>query len=97
MYPGSLVCFFFHVTDPNPEQIAREFSKYFDKPVEMFARIGDVLPRFRTYERLFSNHENLIQALSMAYLDIIAFCTNAKAVFRRGQWSSSKSAMTKFH
>lgn len=56
----------------------------------MFARIGDVLPRFRTYERLFSNHEPLIQALSMAYLDIITFCTDAKDVFRRGQRSSSK-------
>ncbi|CAD6575359.1 MAG: hypothetical protein ASARMPREDX12_007236 [Alectoria sarmentosa] len=65
--------------------IAREFGKYFDKLVEMFARIGDILPRFRTYERLFSNHERLIQALSVAYLDIIVFCTDAKAVFRRGK------------
>ena len=72
-------------------QIAHEFGKYFDKLVEMFVRIGDVLPRFRTYERLFSNHERLINALSIAYLDIITFCTSAKAVFRRGQCSSSKS------
>ena len=59
----------------------------------MFARIGDVLPRFRTYERLFSNHDRLVEALSMAYLDIITFCINAKAVFRRGQRSSSKSSL----
>ena len=57
----------------------------------MFARIGDVLPRFRTYERLFSNHEHLIQALSVAYFDIIGFCSDAKSVFRRGQRLSSKS------
>ena len=75
---------------PIPGQIATEFGKYFDKLVEMFARIGDVLPRFKTYERLFSNHQTLIQALSMAYLDIITFCTTAKAVFRRGQRSCSK-------
>ena len=88
--PESLVCFVIYGTELNPEQIAREFGKYFDKLVEMFARIGDVLPRFRRYERLFSNHDSLIQALSMAYLDIITFCVNAKAVFRRGQRSSSK-------
>ena len=56
----------------------------------MFERIGDVLPRFRTYERLFSNHEHLIRALSVAYFDIITFCADAKAVFRRGQRSSSE-------
>ena len=82
--PAFLVCFTLYDTDRDSGQIAHEFGKYFDKLIEMFARIGDVLPRFRTYERLFSNHESLIQALSMAYLDIITFCTNAKAVFRRG-------------
>ena len=92
--PAFLVCFALYDTDGDPGQIAHEFGKYFDKLVEMFARIGDVLPRFRTYERLFSNHESLIQALSMAYLDIITFCTNAKAVFRRGQRSSSKCSVT---
>ena len=93
--PGLSLYFVLYDIDPYSRQIAHEFGKYFDKLVEMFARIGDVLPRFRTYERLFSNHESLIQALSMAYLDIITFCTNAKAVFRRGQRSSSKSTMTK--
>ena len=61
----------------------------------MFARIGDVLPRFRTYERLFSNHERLVEALSVAYLDIIMFCTNAKAVFRHGQRAPSRSSEAK--
>ena len=55
----------------------------------MFTRIGDVLPRFKTYERLFSNHDQLIEALSKAYLDILKFCSDAKAVFRRGQRLSS--------
>lgn len=66
-------------------RIARELGKYFDKLVDMFTRIGDVLPRFKTYERLFSNHDQLIEALSKAYLDILKFCYDAKAVFRRGQ------------
>lgn len=54
----------------------------------MFERIGDVLPQFRIYERLFSNHERLVQALSVVYVDILKFCTDAKAVFRKGRRST---------
>lgn len=64
--------------------LAREFGKYFEKLVEMFARIGDVLPRFRVYEKLFPGHEQLVQSLSIVYVDIIKFCTDAKAIFRQG-------------
>lgn len=56
----------------------------------MFSSIGDVLPRFRIFERLFSNHELLIQALSKVYIDIISFCVEAKRVFRDGQRATSK-------
>lgn len=59
--------------------------------MEMFTRIGDVLPRFRVYERLFSNHERLVQALSLAYVDIVVFCSECKTVFRHGQRSSMTS------
>ena len=64
--------------------LASEFQKYFDKLVDMFVSIGDVLPQFRVYEKLFSNHERLVQALSEVYVDILKFCTDAKAVFRKG-------------
>lgn len=57
----------------------------------MFARIGDVLPRFQVYEKLFPDHERLLHALSLAYVDIIEFCSDAKAVFRRGQRASLAS------
>ena len=67
--------------------LAREFGKYFDRIVEMLARIGDVLPRFRLYEEMYPNHERLIQTLSATYVDIIAFCTKSKAVFHHGQRS----------
>jgi hypothetical protein len=50
----------------------------------MFARIGDVLPRFRVYEKLFPDHGYLISALSVAYVDIVIFCIDAKMVFRKG-------------
>lgn len=62
----------------------------------MFSRIGDVLPRFRVYERLFSNHERLVQALSLAYVDIVSFCSKCKAVFRHGQRSSMTSLKVTF-
>lgn len=62
----------------------------------MFARIGDVLPQFQVYERLFPNHERLIHALSIAYVDIIVFCSDAKAVFRRGQRASLTSLKVGF-
>ncbi|KAL8684681.1 MAG: hypothetical protein Q9224_006190, partial [Gallowayella concinna] len=68
--------------------LAREFGKYFERIVDMFASIGDVLPRFRLYEKLFPSHERLVQALSITYVDILTFCTNAKAVFRRDRRSS---------
>ena len=57
----------------------------------MLSSIGDILPRFRIYERLFSNHELLIQALSKVYVDIISFCAEVKRVFRDGQRATSKS------
>ena len=48
----------------------------------MLERIGDVLPRFRAYERLFPNNDRLLHSLSLVYVDILKFCYNAKAVFR---------------
>ena len=39
----------------------------------------------RVYERLFPNHERLVQALSVVYVDIVKFCVQAKAVFRKGR------------
>ncbi|KAL9037937.1 MAG: hypothetical protein Q9180_003437, partial [Flavoplaca navasiana] len=63
--------------------LAREFGKYFERVVDMFATIGDLLPRFRVYENLFPSHERLVQALSIVYVDILTFCSKAKSIFRR--------------
>ena len=38
--------------------------------------------------RIVNSHERLVQALSVAYIDIIVFCTKSKAVFRHGRRSS---------
>ena len=71
-------------------KLAKVFGKYFEKLVDMLARIGDILPRFRLYEVLFSSYEQLVQALSASYFEILRFCVEAKAVFRRGKKSSCK-------
>lgn len=49
----------------------------------MFNRISDLLPRLRIYEQLFPNHESLVQALSVVYLDVLKFCSDTKIMFRR--------------
>ncbi|KAH0551625.1 hypothetical protein GP486_007158 [Trichoglossum hirsutum] len=63
--------------------IAKTFEKYFKKLIDMFTRIGDILPRCQVYYSLFPSHERLLQAISMAYLDIIYFCMDAKTTFRK--------------
>jgi hypothetical protein len=64
-------------------QIAKTFEKYFKKLIDMFTRIGDILPRCQLYHSLFPGHERLLQAISVAYLDIIHFCMDAKMTFRK--------------
>jgi hypothetical protein len=53
----------------------------------MFGRIGDALPRFRSYQALFPSHEALLIALSKVYLDIIRFSIDAKNLFLRAHKS----------
>jgi hypothetical protein len=62
--------------------------------VDMLAQIGDILPRFRIYERLYHNHERLLVALSKAYLDVIHFCTRTKDFFLNAKRSMSESVMS---
>lgn len=63
--------------------LARASGKYFEKIADMFNRISDLLPRLRIYEQLFPNHESLVQALSVVYLDVLKFCSDTKIMFRR--------------
>ena len=71
-------------------QIAAEAAKFQESLVDMLAQIGDVLPRFRIYERLFKNHERLLVALSAGYLDILRFCIASKDLFVKARKSKSK-------
>jgi hypothetical protein len=51
----------------------------------MLAKIGDVLPNFRVYERIFAGHPALINALSEVYLDVIKFCSKVKDIFLKAK------------
>jgi hypothetical protein len=51
----------------------------------MFVQIGNVLPIFRVYEKLFRNHERLMEAITLVFFDIMRFCVSAKNVFRKGK------------
>lgn len=57
----------------------------------MLERIGDVIPRFKTYENLFPKHEQLLYSLSSIYLDIIVFCADAKSLFQKAKKQRCKS------
>lgn len=50
--------------------------------VGMFERIGDILPRFDLYIRLFPGHSQLLDAMSRVYSDIVRFCLKARQVFK---------------
>ena len=64
-------------------RLAEEAGKFFDKVLEMFNRIADVLPRLQVYERLFANHDRLLDMIFTAYLDILNFCIDAKGTLRK--------------
>ena len=63
----------------------------------MLAKIGDVIPRFQIYERLFPSHLHLrlTQALSNAYLDVLRFCFVVKRAFRKATWNAGKICPSK--
>lgn len=68
-------------------QIAGEAGRFQEKIVDMLGQIGDVLPRYRIYEVLYSKHARLLSALSEAYLDVLRFCTQVKSHFKRAKKS----------
>ncbi|KAF2679822.1 hypothetical protein K458DRAFT_313422 [Lentithecium fluviatile CBS 122367] len=74
-------------------QIVSEAGKFQEKMVDMLAQIGDVLPRFGIFQRLFSNHERLLAALAEVYLDVLQFCVRAKDFFVHARKSRCKDPL----
>lgn len=66
-----------------------QLQRYFAILIDMFEHIGDVLPRFETYEALFSSNPWLMQSLSNVYLNILEFCTSVKTAFKKERKSGS--------
>lgn len=76
--------------------MSSEFDKYFNAIVDMLAQIGDVVPRFQVYERLFPSHLRLTQALSTVYLDVMKFCTIVKSIFQKARQKFGKRPTSEF-
>ncbi|TGO71066.1 hypothetical protein BELL_0624g00010 [Botrytis elliptica] len=69
--------------------LASSQGKFYDRIIDTFARVGDILPRLREYQAIFDHekHPKFTQTLSAAYLDIIVLCSNFKNILT-GQKSS---------
>ena len=75
------------------DQIAKAFEKYFKKLIDMFERIGDILPTCEVFQSLFPGHGRLLQAISVVYVDIIYFCVDAKTTFRKLKKSTTGTVL----
>ncbi|TGO62599.1 hypothetical protein BOTNAR_0111g00170 [Botryotinia narcissicola] len=69
--------------------LASSHGKFYDRIIETFARVGDILPRLRDYQAIFDQEKypKFTQSLSAAYLDIIILCSDFKNILA-GQKSS---------
>ncbi|PMD18939.1 hypothetical protein NA56DRAFT_576182, partial [Hyaloscypha hepaticicola] len=75
--------------------LARNHGKFYDRITDTFERIGDLLPRFRDYQRIFNGrkHQRLTEALSTTYLDIIIICTEFRGFLRAQRKSVVKRVL----
>lgn len=64
--------------------LARKYRGFFDRLVETLSRIGDLIPRFRSLQRIFDpqKHHRLMTALSNSYLDIILLCIRFQTILK---------------
>ncbi|TGO88249.1 hypothetical protein BPOR_0174g00020 [Botrytis porri] len=75
--------------------LASSHGKFYDRIIDTFARVGDILPRLRDYQAIFDQekHPKFTQTLSAAYLDIIVLCSKFKSILN-GQNSSFVKRLT---
>ncbi|KAB8291562.1 hypothetical protein EYC80_006363 [Monilinia laxa] len=74
--------------------LANNHGKFYDRMIETFARIGDILPRLRDYQAIFDQRKypRFTQTLSAAYLDIIVLCSEFRKVLLEQKSSFVKRA-----
>jgi hypothetical protein len=62
--------------------------------VDILTTIGELLPQFETYPKLFPNTPRLKRALVAIYSDIVAFCARANTFYSTTQVSGKIAAET---
>lgn len=62
--------------------LALSYAEYYDKILAMYERIGDLLPRFRSYQAVFPTHPQVLAHLTDAYFEIVKFSYDASQVFK---------------
>jgi len=64
--------------------LARKYRKFYTRLVNCLERIGDILPRFRSLQRIFDpqKHRRLMTALSNSYLDILLLCNRIQTTLK---------------
>jgi hypothetical protein len=64
--------------------LAEKYDKYYNRIADVLGRIGDLLPRFKDYGRIFDlkKHPRLRQALSETYFDIITLCMKFREILQ---------------
>ncbi|KAF0323357.1 hypothetical protein GQ607_009475 [Colletotrichum asianum] len=66
--------------------IAKAHLDNFDKLLDVYAQIGDVIPGLLFYKDMFTQHEPLRDVLQDYYSDILKFHEAAIKVFARSKW-----------
>lgn len=74
--------------------LAEKYDKYYSRLADILGRIGDLLPRFKDYGRIFDleKHPRLRQVLSETYFDIITLCIKFREILQ----SQTRSSLKRF-
>ncbi|THX33193.1 hypothetical protein D6D12_01670 [Aureobasidium pullulans] len=76
------------------EQIASNFTTYFDKLSSLLMTIGKRCPRLREYQSLYGGSIDLQKALSNFYSVVVRCCEQAVKVIRRSGYTQLLRAVT---
>ena len=63
------------------QQLASDFSKFFEKILRMTDEMARALPNYKEYLDLFQSDQRLHHALAMVYEDILGFWSQATKIF----------------
>ncbi|KAK8237004.1 hypothetical protein HDK77DRAFT_493648 [Phyllosticta capitalensis] len=70
--------------------VAQEIDEYFENLINMLRQIGETLPQYHDYHRLFPDHGRLMLVLSEALASILIFCKKVKDHFDDDKTSLSR-------